>query len=561
MKKIANFCLLLITLNSTAQTALLIPDTLSGTTINLTIADSSKQFFAGYTTSTIAYNGIYLGPTVILNKGQSVTMNVNNLLTDTTTTHWHGLHVSPMNDGSPHNPIMPSTVWSPTFNVMDNAATYWYHPHLHGKTMDQVLMGAAGLIIVRDSTEATLTLPRKYGIDDFPIILQFQTFDTTTKQLVMDDEFDNTVLVNGLATTPFLDVPAQVVRLRIVNASSHRFFKIGFDDNRTFKQITTDDGLLNAPVSMTNLMLGSGERAEILVDFTGQSGNTFYIKQYGTLLPAGYPGGPLGGMGGTLGPLDNIDFNILQLNVVAPTTSPVTTIPATLTTNTVYSAVGAANFNVLIQGSPMMSMTNFVMNAVQFDDNVINMTTTQNTIMKWTITNQSMMPHPFHIHGNHFYVLSVNGTTAPLNMQGRKDVVVVSQQGGTVELITQYLDFADTVMPYMYHCHILSHEDNGMMGQFIINPTTSGFMENSGDDNNITFFPNPVTDELAVLLGKGNTERKTITIYNTLGKAIFTTTTTENKLSISVSEYAPGMFLLSANYESGNMVQLKFIKQ
>ena len=151
MKNITLFVVIILsTTLLKAQTALFIPDTLSGSNINLNIADSSNQFFPGFNTTTIGYNGRYLGPTIILDKGQTVTMNVHNALMDTTTTHWHGLHVAPMNDGSPHNPILSGDNWSPSFTVMDNAATYWYHPHMHGMTMDQVMMGAAGLIIVRE---------------------------------------------------------------------------------------------------------------------------------------------------------------------------------------------------------------------------------------------------------------------------------------------------------------------------------------------------------------------------------------------------------------------------
>lgn len=544
-----------------AQTALFIPDTISGSNINLTIADSSLQFFPGFNTSTIGYNGRYLGPTILLNKGQSVTMNVHNQLMDTTTTHWHGLHVAPVNDGSPHNPILSGNTWSPSFTVMDNAATYWYHPHMHGMTMDQVLMGAAGLIIVRDSLEATLDLPRKYGVDDFPLVFQFQHMDSTTKQIILDDEADNLTVVNGQVTAPFLDVPAQVVRLRMLNASSHRFFEFGFNDNRTFNQITSDAGLLDAPVPLTRLMLSPGERAEILVDFSGQQGSTFYIKQYGTELPAGYPGGPPDAMGMmTMGPLDNIDFNLLQLNVVAQTADPVTTIPVAMTTNTAPSQVGADNYSISIAGVPMMSMTNFSMNGVQYDMNVINMTTTENTIMKWTISNQSMMPHPFHIHGNHFYVLSFNGATPPLNMRGRKDVATVSPMGGSLVLITQYTDFNDPTVPYMYHCHILSHEDNGMMGQFIINPSSSGVLENSATDIH-QMYPNPVTGILNVIVGNENQSLKTISIFNNLGQTISTFKTIENKIMIPTNEIEAGIYLLSVRDENGNTKTAKFIKQ
>ena len=263
--------------NSKAQMFITIPDTVVGNNINLIISDSSKQFYPGFSTATIGYNGSYLGPTIILNKGQNVTLNVTNMLNDTTTTHWHGLHVAPMNDGSPHTPILSGNVWSPSFNVLDNAATYWYHPHLHGKTMEQVLMGASGLIIVRDSLEANLNLPRKYGVDDFPLVLQWKTFDSSSKQIVMSDELDNATLVNGVLNGQ-LNVPAQKVRFRVLNGSSHRYFNLAMNDNRTFQVIGGDEGLLNAPVSLNRLIISPGERYEIVMDFNGQVGNTYFLK-------------------------------------------------------------------------------------------------------------------------------------------------------------------------------------------------------------------------------------------------------------------------------------------
>ncbi len=528
-----------------AQTLIPIPDTLSGTNINLMIADSSQQFFSGYYTNTIGYNGSYLGPTIILNKGQNVTMNVNNMLMDTTTTHWHGLHVAPMNDGSPHNPIMSGNTWSPSFTVMDNAATYWYHPHLHGKTMDQVVKGAAGLIIVRDVIESALTLPRTYGVDDIPLICQFQHIDSTTKQIILDDELDNITMVNG-TINPMVNVPAQVVRLRILNASSHRVLQFGFNDGRTFYQITSDDGLLNSSAALTRLRLGSGERAEILVDFSGQNGNTYYINQFGNELPSGFPGGPAM-MGNPIGPFDNITFNFLQINVVPQTVNPVTTMPTTLTTNTPWSSVGSSSMNFLIQGSPMTSMTNFTINGVQYDENAINFTKQQEDVMVWNITNQSMMAHPFHIHGNHFYITSLGGNTPPANLQGRKDVVLIAPQGGTATLITKYEDFNDATMPYMYHCHILSHEDNGMMGQFIINPSTTGINTLSDNDFQLLTYPNPATDSWLI---KGNSTEAFVTIQllNDLGEIFVDkkvqTTANSFQFEIPATHLASGVYFL-----------------
>jgi blue copper oxidase len=543
-----------------AQSQIPIPDTLSGNSINLSIAEGTKQFFSGFNTKTIGYNGSYLGPTIILNKGQNVTLNVHNQLTDTTTTHWHGLHVAPTNDGSPHNPILAGNTWSPSFEVMDNAAMYWYHPHLHGKTMDQVLKGAAGLIIVRDDVETALTLPRTYGVDDIPLVFQWQTFDNTTKQIVLNDELDNTTLVNG-TVNGYVNIPAQVVRLRLLNASSHRFFEFGFSDNRTFNQITSDDGLLNAPVPMTRLMLGSGERAEILVNFSGQTGQTFFIKQFGTQLPAGYPGGPAGMMGGTLGPLDNTNFNLLQINVQAPTANAITTIPLSLTSNTVYSTLGASNFNVLITASPAMSMTNFLMNGVKYDMNVINMTTSLNTVMTWTITNQSMMPHPFHIHGNHFYVLSVNGSAPAPNLQGRKDVVVVPPNGGVVKLITKYNDYGNSQTPFMFHCHILSHEDNGMMGQFIVTPAnTTGLPNLDKTKNMVLTYPNPVSEKLFIDLPETvSFEHYKYKIINSNGIVVISSLFSTQNV-IDVTSLSSGFYHLVIETNNSSLVG-KFIKK
>lgn len=523
------------------QNLIPIPDTLSGTDIYLSIADSNQSFYSGFNTMTIGYNGSYLGPTIVLEKGQNVSMHVTNLLADTTTTHWHGLHVAPTNDGSPHNPIMAGDTWVPSFTVLDNAATYWYHPHLHGKTMAQVLKGAAGLIIVRDSVEGALALPRTYGVDDIPLVCQFQTIDDNTKQIVLDDELDNATMVNG-TIDPMVNVPAQVVRLRLLNASSHRVLQFGFNDGRTFQQITSDDGLLDAPVALTRLRLGSGERAEILVDFSGQTGNTYYINQYGNELPSGYPGGPAM-MGNPIGPLDNITFNFLQINVVAPTSNPVTTIPTALTTNTPWLSGGASTMNFQIQGSPMMSMTNFTINGVQYDENVINFTKNLDDIMIWNITNQSMMAHPFHIHGNHFYILSIDGATPPANLQGRKDVVLIGPQGGSARLITKYADFADSAMPYMYHCHILSHEDKGMMGQFLVTNTATHCCDGL-PELAVRVYPNPARQFVEVTLRDPLAEIDKIEITDMMGRILETFSEPGNTMLLPLEGYSHGIYTL-----------------
>lgn len=561
-KKIIITTLLFTAFKANAQTPLPIPDTLSGSSIDLYLKDSVKQFYTGFNTSTLGYNGNYLGPTIIINKGQSITLNVHNQLNDTTTTHWHGLHVAPTNDGSPHNQIMAGTIWSPSFTSMDDAATYWYHPHLHGKTMTQVLKGASGIIIQRDALEATLNLPRTYGVDDFPLICQWKTFDTVTKQIILDDELDNATMVNG-TLSGYLNVPAQMIRFRLLNGSSHRYFMFALNDNRNFKVIAGDESLLNAPVTVNKLQLSPGERMEIIVDFSGQNGNTYYLMQLGTQLPQGYPGGPPSGMMPMPpGPLDNSDFNLLQFNVMPTTTTPIpiTSLPTTLVNNTPTSSTGAGTAAFQLQGLPQMSMTNFTINGVQYDEMVINFEVTQDSVMIWDITNQSMMPHPWHIHGNHFYVQSINGSAPPLHMQGKKDVITVPMQMGNVKLIMKYADFTDTTMPYMYHCHISSHEDKGMMGQFMVKP--AGHQNPQGineiSNTSISYFPNPVTNEL--VLNSKDKEIQQVSIYNGLGEVVFSKPINQKEVKIETQGLANGIYYLLITIDK-DIQKVKFTKQ
>ena len=277
-----------------AQNPVLVPDTLAGTAFELTLQNGTFRFFGGQNTATMGVNGNILGPTLIMNHGNFVDIKVNNQLADTTTIHWHGMHVSASNDGGPHTTIAPSKTWNPRFTVMDKAGTYWYHPHLHKKTNKHVSLGIAGFIFVRDAEEASLNLPRKYGVDDFPLVIQTKDFDAT-QQIVVPSNSDDIVMVNA-TINPFLNVPAQVVRLRLLNGSSQRVFNFGLAGNLSFYQIASDGGLLSKPVLLTRLQLAPGERAEILVDFSGKTGQSVHLMSYASELPNGIFGAASPGM-------------------------------------------------------------------------------------------------------------------------------------------------------------------------------------------------------------------------------------------------------------------------
>jgi blue copper oxidase len=533
------------TLTVQAQQPLFIPDTLSGSVINLNMHPDSVQFFPGNISYTYAFNtNKFLGPTLFLTKGNNVTINVTNQITDTTTVHWHGIHLPAIFDGGPHTPILPSATWSPNFTVMDNAATYWYHPHMHMKTAEHVIKGAAGLIIVRDNIESTLTLPRKYGVDDFPVIVQCQQYDSLNQVMPLGMQ-DSTLTVNG-TVDPYLDAPAQVVRLRLLNASGERAFNFGFTADMQFYQIASDGGLLNTPLLTTRVRLAPGERAEVLLDLSLMNGQTFYLMCYGSELPMGVQGGPTMPMPPWAPPMDSplngVDYNIMQINVVAPTTSPVTTIPSTLVTNVPYLEGSANAFREIrfTADSAMVMDGPFYFNDSTFNMMRIDYTIPLNSVEVWKLVNETMVAHPFHIHDVQFFILDRNGIAPTPEEAGRKDVVFVLP-GDTVRFITKFENFADTVVPYMFHCHILMHEDDGMMGQFIVHPSAVGIEENIMNDDFI-LFPNPATNFVEISPAGKDSEWE-ISIYSINGELVFTNSI-KGSTKINTGNWNAGMYIV-----------------
>lgn len=550
-----------------AQNALFIPPTLSGTTFNLNIQNGVTQFYSGINTPTYGINGALLAPTLIVNKWDWVTMNVTNSLTgfgNSTTIHWHGLHVPAMDDGGPHQVIAQTTTWSPDFQILNSAGTFWYHPHGDNKTDLHVSKGIAGMIIVKDSTEAALDLPRTYGIDDFPIIVQTKAFDILN-QIAISTEEDTAVMVNG-TVHPYLNTPAQIIRLRLLNGSSSRVYNFGFTANKPFKIIATDAGLLDNAITLTRIRLAPGERAEILLDLQGMNGQTIHLNSYSSEFPNGiYGAGTVTGMmGGTipdynLNPLNGADFGILQINVVAQTGSPVTTMPTTLTTNTPWTNYTVSR-NFQLQPDTMMSAVGqvagpFNINGVHFDMNTINVTTYLNTTEKWRITNTTGIAHPFHIHDMHFYLLNINGNSVPDYEQGKKDVVLVLPQQ-YVEFVTKFEDFADDSIPYMYHCHMLHHEDDGMMGSFRVIDTTSTGIADMDFENSFSVFPIPVTRLLNI--SSHTNMIFSVSIFNSLGENIYSAQA-GSTLQIETSNFAPGLYYIQIKSQN-KFITKKIIK-
>jgi len=569
MKTIFSICLGLLCFYTKAQTLLQVPDTLIGPNISLTMHKDSVQFFpTGSKTYTYAYNQYaYLGPTLIFEQGQNMNITVTNDINDTTTVHWHGIHLPSKWDGGPHTEIMAGETWNPQFTVMDKAATYWYHPHLHMKTALQAIKGAAGFIIVRDPNEAALSLPRKYGVDDYPLVIQCQQYDANNQAMPLGMQ-DSTIMVNGARANNGYSVygnfPAQMVRMRILNASGERAFNFGFTGNFPFKQIASDGGLLNQPFDTTRVRLAPGERAEIVVDLTGMQGQTLYLMSYASELPMGVQGGPTMPMPPGSPPMDSplngIDFNIMQINVVAQTTNAVTALPATLESNIPYPEASADITRTIrfTADSAMVMDGPFYFNDSTFNMDRIDFVIPINNTEIWKLVNETMVAHPFHIHDVQFYILDRNDGQAPhRGERGRKDVVFIPTCD-SVRFITKFEDFTDTIIPFMYHCHILMHEDDGMMGQFIVVPPEYvGLNTNMVLASSIKVFPNPTSDFLTFTLNE-NLNLLDIRIIDNNGQVVFKKDDcTLNKIDISFLENGNYHLLIRSNekYFNANFIK------
>ncbi len=466
-----------------------IPPLLEGTLrdgvkhFDLDIQSGTSRFLPGLETPTIGVNGAFLGPTLRLHDGDLVAMNVSNLLTYDTTLHWHGMHVPAKADGGPHQVIKTGKKWSPAFEVRQKAALFWYHSHLMGQTGAQVNLGLAGLILVDDQESSGLGLPSQYGVDDIPLVIQDRRFKADGSFAYVSSMHDemagfkgDTLLVNG-TVRPFLTVQRSRTRLRLLNGSNSRIYNFGFDDGRSFTQIGSDGSLLERAVKRKRLRLAPGERTEIIVDVA--SNQTIKLMSYPDV------SGGRSMMRGMVG--NNETFEVLELRAgrVGEMGSGLPERLVSLPNWQPNMAQRNREFqlNMAMMGGMMGMMRGHGMmgrgshsggmadtmgiNGKSMDLRRIDEKVSSGAIEIWTIVNDTPLAHPFHIHDIQFLVLDRNGRTPGGHERGLKDTVLVDS-GETVRVISKFGDYTDPDRPYMYHCHILEHEDAGMMGQFAV---------------------------------------------------------------------------------------------
>ena len=570
-KKLQLFAILILISNGiqAQYNTMPMPEALYGTTFNLNIHESTKQLVTGNQTITGAINNENIwGPTLFINKGDLVHMNVTNNLNESTTVHWHGMHLPSVMDGGPHQVIPAGTLWQPYWTVMNQATTLWYHPHLHETTQAQMTKGIGGFIIVKDPQEAALALPRTYGVDDIVLALTSRSYTPTTNTFVSSTRvYGDYMLSNGTPNAQ-ISLPKQYVRMRILNAEIERAYNLGFSDNRTFYIIGNDGGLLNAPVAVTRVKLLVGERIEIMVNLGGDTvGSSLDLKAYNSGQTLGFPGGEPNTSGDFGSLLNNIDFNVLHINVSATTTAttPITAVPTALATNTYWTATDATVTRsiAVTNGNPGPASVPFNFDNVTYSLTMTPKVVNLNDVEKWTVTNNNVFGHSFHLHDVEFKIVARNGsaTAVGTHESGWKDTFYLPRNE-SVTFVAKFDDFADSDVnhPYMYHCHFGGHEDGGMMGQFIVTGTMA--TNQNATNTNFSLYPNPANDKLFVNLKDTATEIYYVTISTITGRVVMMLPQPEWQNGIDISSLEAGVYTFQMmDKQSKSVTTKKFIKK
>ena len=440
----------------------------------LSISAGQKEFVPGVVSPTIGINAPYLGPTLEMRRGERVRLHVDNGLDDGATVHWHGFELPAAADGGPHQLIRPGARWSPSFEVRQRASLYWYHSHLHRGTGPQVYAGLAAPIYVRDDEEDALDLPSEYGVDDIPLIVQDRVLDNSGKLLYPQNMHaqmmgvrGDRLYVNGTQNAVF-DARTGQLRLRILNGSNARFYDFSLSGGQTMELIASDGGLLDRPHAVRSLRLAPGERAQILVDLSeGRPLSLLATSPDNSMGMMGNGGGMMGGgMMGRRRDDARTDEPFRILDIRPSGSSPRRNLPPQLAALPALDPSLAVRTRRFVLDMGMMG-GGMSINGASMDMNVINERVPVGQWEIWEIANASMMAHPFHIHNVQFRVIDRDGHAPPPLETGFKDTVIVNPRE-QVRVLLRFEEHSDPDTPYMYHCHILEHEDAGMMGQFVV---------------------------------------------------------------------------------------------
>lgn len=418
---------------------------------------STSEILKGRTSQTLSYANRLLGPTIRANKGETVDISFQNSLSEETNIHWHGLILPENMDGHPRDVAPAGGSLQYTLPIIQRAGTYWYHPHPHGSTARQVFMGLAGMFIVNDDEEAALNLPS--GEYEVPLIIQDKHFEgsnldySPTADQVMSGYLGEQVIVNGLHA-PYLNVAATWYRLRILNGSTARVYNLAMTGAVNMCIIGSDGGLLRFPETVREILLGPGERLDVLVDFSHLAvGKEVYLvsNSFSKFNVQGRQ-----------------TFKLMKFRLDRAGSSGVT-LPDVLSDISLPDptrAIKTRTFDISAmaggQGGHGGGMGRHSINGRTFEMERIDETVAAGATEIWEFDN--MMGdeiHPMHVHGVQFQVFQRTGGRNEIiaSEKGWKDTVLV-MPGEKVKVIMTFPLYAGV---FVFHCHNLEHEDDGMM--------------------------------------------------------------------------------------------------
>lgn len=415
--------------------------------VTLVAAPARLSLIPGRATDVYAFNGSVPGPTLEVREGDRVIVHFRNNLPEPTTVHWHGLHIPFAQDGSPFHPVAPGAQHDYIFTLRKGSAgTYWYHPHPHHSTGAQVGRGLYGAIVVRAAddplpamTERVLVISdNRFRADNS---LDFPEPASAAGRIDAENGREGPVFfVNG-KVRPEIDIRAgETQRWRIINASPSRVLRLALSGHKLV-HVGTDGGLFEHPVEVDEVTLGVGERAEVLVRATGAPGASSVLQMlpYDRYIPQTKPQ----------------DWNqtreLLSMRYSSSPRVQAIRIPATLRAIPELDTTKVAAVRV-------MALTQHMINGRHMDMDRVDVSAKLGDTEIWQIENLVGMDHPFHLHGFQFQLLDRNGV--PERDRRWKDVVNVPRHQ-TARFVVRYDNHPGK---WMFHCHILDHEDHGMMG-------------------------------------------------------------------------------------------------
>ncbi len=425
---------------------LVIPKVLTGSNITLTAAETAIQILPGAKTRMWTYNGTFPGPTIRRPTGQTTTVTLVNRLPSAAgelTLHNHGNHSTSRNDGQPDEFLAAPSGGSVTYTYTgkeaggnERGALQWYHDHRMDVTGRNVWKGLAGMYIIDDPADPQ-TLPK--GEFDVPLLIADRSFDANNQLTYRFDPSGvagDHILVNGVSQ-PYFNVGDRKYRLRILNASNSRSYDLALSTGQPFLQIGTESGLLPAPVKRSRILIGPAERVEVVIDFANRLSQRIVLQNLAAE--------------GSLRQL--MQFRVTR-DLVDTSSVPTKLRPLPKLDST--SAVTRT-----FEFSRGRLSGQWTINGLIFDPNRVDAQPRLGTTETWVFTNKSGSNHIFHIHDIDQQLVSRNGVP-PAPYERMKE----SWNLGIGETLVLKLKFTDNVGRYVFHCHILEHEDAGMMAQF-----------------------------------------------------------------------------------------------